>query len=39
MSAGLRAAWVRRNPATVFDPWGIEADLVVEDLEQLAGRL
>ena len=38
-SAGLRAAWVRRNPATVFDPWGIEADLVVEDLEQLAGRL
>ena len=38
-SAGLRAAWVRRNPATVFDPWGIEADLVVKDLEQLAGRL
>ena len=38
-SAGLRAAWVRRNPATVFDPWGIEADRVVEDLEQLAGRL
>lgn len=38
-SAGLRAAWVRRNPATVFDPWGIEPDLVVEDLEQLAGRL
>ncbi len=38
-SAGLRAAWVRRDPATVFDPWGIEADLVVEDLEQLAGRL
>ncbi len=38
-SAGLRAAWVRRNPATVFDPWGIEADLVVENLEQLAGRL
>jgi 2-haloacid dehalogenase len=38
-SAGLRAAWVRRNPATVFDPWGIEPDLVVENLEQLAGRL
>jgi len=38
-SAGLRAVWVRRDPATVFDPWGIEADLVVEDLEQLAGRL
>ncbi|CAA9460807.1 MAG: Putative FMN hydrolase; 5-Amino-6-(5'-phosphoribitylamino)uracil phosphatase [uncultured Rubrobacteraceae bacterium] len=38
-SAGLRAAWVRRNPATVFDPWGIEADLVVENLEQLVGKL
>jgi len=38
-SAGLRAAWVRRNPNAVFDPWGIEPDLVVENLEQLAGRL
>lgn len=38
-SAGLRAAWVRRNPAAVYDPWGVEPDLVVEDLEQLAGRL
>jgi len=38
-SAGLRAAWVRRRPDAVFDPWGIEPDLVVENLEQLAGRL
>jgi 2-haloacid dehalogenase len=38
-SAGLRAAWVRRNPDAVFDPWGIEPNLVVENLEQLAGRL
>ena len=38
-SAGLRVAWIRRNPATVFDPWGIEPDLLVENLEQLAGRL
>jgi hypothetical protein len=30
---------VRRNPNAVFDPWGIEPDLVVENLEQLAGRL
>ncbi len=36
-SAGLRAAWVRRSPDAVYDPWGIEPDLVVEDLEQLAG--
>ncbi len=38
-SAGLRAAWVRRKPDAVFDPWHIEPDLVVEDLEQLAGKL
>ena len=38
-SAGLRAAWVRRNPETVYDPWGIEPDLMVENLEQLAERL
>ncbi len=38
-SAGLRAAWVKRRPDVVYDPWGIEPDLVVEDLEQLAGRL
>lgn len=38
-SAGLRAAWIRRKPETIYDPWGIEPDLVVEDLEQLAGRL
>ncbi len=38
-SAGLRAAWVRRSPEAVFDPWDIEPDLMVEDLEQLAGKL
>ncbi len=38
-STGLRAAWVRRSPDTFYNPWGIEPDLVVEDLEQLAERL
>ena len=38
-SAGLLAAWVRRKPDAVFDPWDIEPDLVVENLEQLAGKL
>lgn len=37
-SAGLRAAWVRRRPDAVFDPSDIEPDLVVENLEQLAGK-
>jgi len=38
-SAGLRAAWVRRNPDAVFDPWATGPDLVVENLEQLAEKL
>lgn len=38
-SAGLRAAWVRRKPDAVFDPWGIEPDLIAGDLSDLAGRL
>ncbi len=38
-SAGLRAAWVRRSPKAVFDPWATEPDLIVEDLGQLVGNL
>ncbi|MGM0913461.1 MAG: haloacid dehalogenase type II [Pseudomonadota bacterium] len=37
--AGLHAAWVRRSPEAPFDPWGIEPDLTVSDLEVLAERL
>ncbi|MGI8857643.1 MAG: haloacid dehalogenase type II [Thermomicrobiales bacterium] len=35
-AAGLRAAWVRRNPTAVFDPWGIEPDVVLTDLRAFA---
>ncbi len=38
-SIGLNAAWVKRNPETVFDPWGIKPDLVVRDLQELAVKL
>ena len=38
-SAGLRAAWVRRKPDAVFDPWGVEPDLIAGDLSELAERL
>jgi 2-haloacid dehalogenase len=38
-AAGIRAAWVRRNPRTILDPWGIEPDLVVSDLSELSERL
>lgn len=37
--AGLHAAWVRRSPEAPFDPWGIEPDLTVTDLDALAQRL
>lgn len=42
-AAGLRAAWVKRQPDTVFDPWEVEPDVVVSRLDELpawfAGRV
>lgn len=38
-NAGIRAAWIQRNPDVQFDPWEIEPDLVAPDLEALAERL
>lgn len=38
-AAGLRAAWVKRSDAQLFDPWSVEPDLVVRDLNELAHRL
>ncbi|MFW6346408.1 MAG: haloacid dehalogenase type II, partial [Halomonas sp.] len=34
--AGLHAAWVRRSPEAPFDPWGVEPDMTVADLDALA---
>ena len=38
-TVGLKSAWIQRNPETQFDPWGIEPDLVIPDLEALARKL
>lgn len=38
-AAGLRAAWVCRNPRAILDPWGFEPDLIVADLIELGERL
>ena len=38
-TAGLRAAWVKRDRKAVFDPWGVKLDLVVSGLDQLAPQL
>ena len=35
-SAGWNAVWVRRDPAAVFDPWGIEPTTVVSSLREVA---
>jgi 2-haloacid dehalogenase len=35
--AGWRTAWVKRNPAAVFDPWKIEPDVIVTDTSELTG--
>jgi len=39
LSAGMRAAWVRRSPSAVFDPWELEPTITVSGLEELADRL
>jgi 2-haloacid dehalogenase len=35
VSAGLRAAWVRRDPETLFDPWEIRPTAIVSALTEL----
>ena len=39
LAGGLRAAWVRRTPEALFDPWGITPTLTVEGLADLADRI
>lgn len=38
ISAGMKGVWVQRSPEVVFDPWGIEPDLTVRSLPELAGH-
>jgi 2-haloacid dehalogenase len=37
--AGWHTAWVRRNPANQFDPWGIDPDVMVTDTSELPMQL
>ncbi|MEL7044301.1 MAG: haloacid dehalogenase type II [Pseudomonadota bacterium] len=39
VSFGMKAAWVQRDRSAVFDPWDLEADVVVSDLEELHAAL
>jgi 2-haloacid dehalogenase len=39
ISAGMRAAWVRRSEDSIFDPWGIEPTVTVTSLGELADAI
>jgi 2-haloacid dehalogenase len=39
LSAGMRAAWIKRSPEAPFDPWGLEPTLTVDSLSDLAARI
>ncbi|MGD8339858.1 MAG: haloacid dehalogenase type II [Gammaproteobacteria bacterium] len=39
VSAGMRAVWVRRSEAAVFDPWEIQPTLTVPGLIRLRDRI
>tara|TARA_Y100000815_G_scaffold274715_1_gene309745 strand:+ start:254 stop:931 length:678 start_codon:yes stop_codon:yes gene_type:complete len=37
--AGLRTAWLRRDPNAVFDPWGVEPDIVLDNFASIADKI
>lgn len=39
ISAGMKAAWVRRSEENIFDPWGIDPTLTVKSLTELEERI
>ncbi|MEA1675415.1 haloacid dehalogenase type II [Nitrospirillum sp. BR 11163] len=39
LSAGWRAAWVKRSPEALFDPWGVSPTATVADLRELAAAI
>ena len=39
VSAGMKAAWVKRSDRAVFDPWGIEPTVTVDTLSELCEKV
>jgi len=39
ISSGMRAAWIKRSPDAIFDPWGIEPTLTINSLAHLAEQI
>ena len=39
VSCGMRAAWVQRSPANIFDPWELDPTVVISDLSELPAAI
>lgn len=39
ISAGMKAAWVQRSPEAIFDPWGVEPTITVQNLIELKHQI
>ena len=39
VSSGLRGVWVRRDPESTFDPWGIEPTVMISSLRALGDQI
>lgn len=39
ISAGMRAAWVKRSNNAIFDPWGIEPTITIDNLDELYKKI
>ena len=39
MNTKMNAAWVQRSQAAVFDPWGVESTIIINDLSELKLKL
>jgi len=39
ISSGMRAAWVKRSPEAIFDPWGIEPTLTANSILSLVEHI
>lgn len=39
ISAGMRAAWLQRSKNAIFDPWGIEPTITIDNLDKLYEKI
>ena len=39
ISSGMRAAWIKRSPDAIFDPWGIEPTITANSLLNFAAQV